>query len=389
MTRIEAEWLSQDATQRVLTMLTDGGHEAFAVGGCVRNTLLNAPVSDIDISTSATPEQVADLAEKSGLKAVPTGIDHGTVTVVCDHHPFEVTTFRRDVETDGRRAVVEFSSSVSEDAARRDFTMNALYARADGSIVDPLGGMTDLLSRRVRFVGNPSDRIEEDYLRALRYFRFHAQYGDPFHGVDTEALDAIAGHLDGIARLPAERIGAEMIKLLSAVDPAPSVAAMETSGVLIRVLPGASSTALAPLVHLEGLHQIEPHPVRRLAVLGGEDAGDRLRLSRRQRKHLTDIFRFIEGSVDEAEVAWRSGADLAWDVALAKAAVTEVPPTPDIADRIRAGSGARFPLAASDLMPDVTGSALGEALARAETAWIDSGFALDRDALIGIARNAG
>ena len=389
MTRIEAEWLSQEATQRVLTMLTEGGHDAFVVGGCVRNTLLNAPVADIDVSTSAAPQEVVDLAEKSGLKAVPTGIDHGTVTVVCDHHPFEVTTFRRDVETDGRRAVVEFSSSVAEDAARRDFTMNALYARADGSIVDPLGGMTDLLSRRVRFVGNPADRIEEDYLRALRYFRFHAQYGDPYHGVDTEALTAIAQHLDGIARLPAERIGAEMIKLLSASDPSPSVAAMEQSGVLMRVLPGASSLAMAPLVHFEHLHGAGPDPIRRLAVLGGEDADDRLRLSRRQRKQLADILRFTGTPVGEAEIAWRGGAGLAWDVALARAALTAVAPSPDVADRVRAGASAEFPLSAADLMPEVTGSALGEALSRAERAWIDSEFSLNRDALIGIARKPG
>ena len=389
MTRIEAEWLSQSATQHGLTMLTSSGHDAFVVGGCVRNTLLHAPVSDIDIATSAGPERVAELARSHGVKSVPTGVDHGTVTLIMEDVPFEVTTFRRDVETDGRRAVVEFSTSLEEDAARRDFTMNALYASADGTIVDPLGGMPDLLSRRVRFVGNAADRIREDYLRILRYFRFHAQYGDPFHGVDAEALAAIADNLEGLSRLPPERIGAELLKLLSAPDPAPSIVAMEQSGVLAQVLPGATSSALAPLVHAERTHDVSSDPIRRLAALGGAATYDSLRLSRRQSKQLTDIRKYMDHGVSETEVAWRGGANLAWDVVLVKAALTGSPPSPDIADRIHTALQAEFPLSAADLMPDIKGPALGEALSRAETAWIASEFALDRAALIAIARNAG
>ncbi|CAN0587043.1 unnamed protein product, partial [Ectocarpus sp. 12 AP-2014] len=192
-----------------------------------------------------------ELARVAGLKPVPTGIDHGTVTVVADHDPFEITTFRRDVETDGRRAVVAFADTLDEDAKRRDFTMNALYARIDGTVIDPLGGLPDLRARRVRFIGDATDRIREDYLRSLRFFRFHAWYGNPDNGMDSDALAAIASHLDGLESLSRERVGAEMVKLLAARDPAPAVAAMRATGVLGRLLPGADDRALAPLIHLE------------------------------------------------------------------------------------------------------------------------------------------
>lgn len=219
--------------------------------GCVRNALLGAEASDIDIATDAHPERVVELAAGAGLKAIPTGIEHGTVTVVSGGIPHEITTFRRDVETDGRRATVAFSDTVSEDAARRDFTMNALYARPDGTLLDPLGGLPDLNARHVRFIGQAKDRIREDYLRSLRYFRFHAWYGDAAAGFDPDALDAIASNLDGLERLSRERVGAEILKLLAAPDPAPAIAAMRGAGVLGAVLPGADDRSLAVLVSLE------------------------------------------------------------------------------------------------------------------------------------------
>ena len=177
---------------------------------------------------------------------MPTGLAHGTVTVVAGGRPFEVTTFRRDVETFGRRAVVAFSTDLRDDAARRDFTMNALYVRPDGTVVDPLGGLPDLRAGRVRFVGDGAARIAEDYLRILRFFRFHAWYGDPAAGLDPDGLAACAALQDGLARLSRERVGAEVTKLLAAPDPAPAVGPMAAAGILARVLPGADAAALAP-----------------------------------------------------------------------------------------------------------------------------------------------
>ena len=251
--RIKAPWLRAAGTRAVLDCLADGGWQVYLVGGCVRNALLGRPVADLDIATDARPEEVIARAAACDLKAVPTGVEHGTVTLVSDHRPFEVTTFRRDVETFGRHATVAFSTNIAEDAARRDFTMNALYATPEGEVIDPMGGLPDLRARRLRFVGDPALRIAEDYLRILRFFRFHAWYGDPEGGIDAAALAACAEGQEGLDGLSRERVGAEITKLLAAPDPAPSVASMAATGILARVLPGAEAAALAPLVHIETL----------------------------------------------------------------------------------------------------------------------------------------
>ena len=269
MKPITANWIRDKSTQKICHMLTNAGFDCYFVGGCVRNALLDAPVADIDISTNALPNRVMDLAKSAGLKAVPTGIDHGTITVIADGAPFEITTYRRDVETDGRRAVVAFSDSIIDDARRRDFTMNALYADPNGIITDPLNGMPDLLARRVRFIEDPDCRIKEDYLRILRFFRFHAWYGDVSAGLDADSLAAISANLGGLESISKERIGSELKKLLTAKDPAPSVAAMAACGVLNAILPGSDARYLSVLVHLEA--GIAPDPIRRLAALGGSD----------------------------------------------------------------------------------------------------------------------
>src|SRR5690606_22849112 len=186
--RITGHWLERRETQAVLACLTAGGWQALLVGGCVRNSLLRQPVADVDIATDARPETVSELAEKAGFHVVPTGIGHGTVTVVSGGLPHEVTTFRRDVETDGRRAVVAFSDRIVEDAARRDFTMNALYAQADGQVIDPLGGLPDLQARRLRFVRDAQTRLREDYLRLLPFLGFHAWSAAPPARLQPEGL---------------------------------------------------------------------------------------------------------------------------------------------------------------------------------------------------------
>lgn len=383
--RVSGEWLENAATQSVLAMLTGAGHHALCVGGCVRNALLGVPVTDVDIATDALPETVSDLAERTGLRAVPTGIAHGTVTVVAGGTGFEVTTFRHDVETFGRHARVSFSADLKQDAARRDFTMNALYARADGQVIDPIGGLPDLRARRVRFVGRPEDRIREDYLRVLRFFRFHAQYGDPAQGPDPEALAACARHAARLDTLSRERIGAEMRKLLAATDPAPAVAAMAASGVLAHVLPAADARALAVLVHLEG--GTPGGWLRRLAVLGGNGAD--LRLSRAEARDLERIVQ-ATGTMDSpAALGYRLGAALGTDAALARAAMLAQPLPADWAEQVARGARAVFPLRPADLMPGLQGPALGAALARAEAHWIARDFAPDRTALRALALAGG
>lgn len=364
-----------DPARPVAAMLEGAGHRALLVGGCVRNALMGRPVSDLDLATDALPERVVALAEQAGLKPVPTGLAHGTVTVIANGTPVEVTTFRRDIDTDGRHATVAFSDDVTEDAARRDFTMNALYADLRGRVIDPLGGMADLRARHVRFVGDPDRRIAEDHLRILRFFRFHAIYGDPARGLDPDGLAACAAGAGGIDRLSRERVGMEMTKLLSATDPAPSVAAMAQAGVLARIVPGADATALPVLVHLEG--DLPPDPLRRLALLGG--AAD-LRLSKVDSTRLTRIAAAARDGTSGPELAYRHGAALARDAALVRAALIGSPPA---LDGLEAAAKARFPVAAADLMPALTGPALGQRLRDLEARWIASGLRLTKDDLLG------
>lgn len=381
--RITEPWLTGAAPQAICAMLADGGHQAWFVGGCVRNALMGEPITDIDITTDATPARVTALARAAGFHPVPTGFDHGTVTVVVEGMPFEVTTFRRDVETDGRRAVVAYAGSIEEDAHRRDFTMNALYADSSGAVADPLGGLPDLEARRVRFIDDARDRIREDYLRILRFFRFHAWYGDPAKGLDPEALAAIAELCDGLETLSRERVGAEIRKLLAAADPGPSVAAMAATGVLARVLPGADARALPILVHLENDLGVSPDPMRRLACLGGDDHMNRLRLSKAEARRLERLRNHIGSPAGPAELAYRLGAEEGRDVVLLNAALLETPVPTDLSEALEAGAAARFPVAPRDLMPALNGPALGARLAALESRWIASGFALTRDDLLG------
>ena len=381
--QIDADWLSQKSTQRIFDMLLGAGHVAYVVGGCVRNALLSIPVADIDISTDARPEEVMELSKTHGLKAVPTGIEHGTVTVVADDEPFEITTFRKDIETDGRRAVVAFSKDMKEDALRRDFTMNALYGDAQGKVHDPLGGLPDLKSRRVRFIEDADKRIREDYLRSLRFFRFHAWYGDQSEGFDPDALDAIARNVEGISGLSRERVGSELKRLLDAPDPCASIAGMRCTGVLASVLPGADDTALGPLVALEEGVAASPDALRRLAVLGGEGQSEALRLSKKDAATLSRITKSMGQSVHR--LGYELGAKLGRDAYLIDRAIAGQPVVTTDIETIEFAAQKLFPVNASDLLNDFEGPALGAILRKLETAWIESEFTLSRETLLGLA----
>jgi len=378
--KVSGAWLSDSGAQVLCRALEGAGHQALFVGGCVRNALMGVSVADLDMATDALPEIVSVLAEKAGFRVIPSGLQHGTVTVMADGSPLEVTTFRRDVETDGRHALVAFAASVAEDAARRDFTMNALYADRHGMVIDPLGGILDLRARRVRFVGDPERRIREDYLRILRFFRFHALYGDPDGGLDAEGLSACAALAEGMNQLSAERVGAEMRKLLAAADPAPAVSAMAQAGVLARILPGADPRALAPLVYLEG--GADPDWLRRLAALGGAELEDRLRLSRAESRNLAAMRDAAGGMESAAALGWRLGPKRGADAQLLRAALMEQPlPTGWLAASAR-GAAAHFPVTAADLMPDLQGEALGRRLREIEVRWLASDLTLSRTDLL-------
>ena len=380
--RIDADWARRPETSAVMRTLLAAGKQAFFVGGCVRNALLGVPVKDIDIATDARPEEAAALFEAAGMKVVPTGIEHGTITVVSGGIPHEITTFRRDVQTDGRRAVVAYSGKLEEDARRRDFTMNALYADAEGNVIDPLGGIEDLRAGRVRFIGAPGDRIREDYLRILRFFRFHAWYGDADCGLDPAGLAACAENAKHIGRLSKERTTSEMLKLLEAPDPAPSVMAMEKAGVLVHAVPDADPSALPRLVALERGHGLPPDPLRRLATLDADSWRESLRLSRRQARRLERITEGAKGAAAPGEIGYRLGLEEGRDAMILRAALAGESLSPEDINRLEQGAKAEFPIRPADLIPRYRGKALGEALSRLEKAWIASGFSLTRKELL-------
>lgn len=302
-------WLTAAATRAVMAALEAAGGPGCArfVGGCVRNSLMGQGVDDIDIATRLQPEQTIAALKAAGLKAVPTGVEHGTVTGVSEREPYEITTLRRDVETDGRRAVVAFTEDWAEDAARRDFRLNALYADAEGTVFDPTGGgLEDAAAGRIVFVGEAETRIREDYLRILRFFRFYAWYGRG--APDAVGLAACGALKGGMDKLSAERVSKELLKLLAAPDPRPSVRAMQDSGVLAQVLPDVQSLGL-----FEALCGLSDDPVLRLSALLPEDeaavvriAGG-LRLSNAVRDRLAGIV--ADGATvlpDMGEVAARA-----------------------------------------------------------------------------------
>jgi poly(A) polymerase len=396
--KLDAAWLREPPLADLLAMLDRDGEEARVVGGAVRNALLGLPHGDIDIATTAQPREVVRRAQAAGFKPVPTGIDHGTVTVVIGGHPFEVTTLREDVETFGRHATVRFGRDWTRDAERRDFTMNALSLAADGTVHDPVGGLADLERRHVRFIGDAATRIAEDYLRILRFFRFHAYYGagDP----DPTGLHAVIAARDGLAQLSRERVRMELVKLLVAPRAAPALAVMADAGLLGAVLAGVPYLAsFAAMTQVEAAAGLPPDAARRLAALGvwiAEDAErlwQRLRLTNAERAQLAamaDGWWRVSGAMDEAAarvLIYRIGARhfteralLAW--ARSGAAASDFA-WRDLAILPQRWSAPTFPLRAAHFIARGVekGPSLGAALGRAEEAWIAEGFPTDRKAL--------
>lgn len=377
--RLRGPWIEASGAQAVMELLLANAPQTYFVGGCVRDALLGKPVSDVDIATEMRPDSVMNVAREAGFTAVPTGIDHGTVTVVADGTPYEITTFRKDVETDGRRAVVAYSHDIRDDARRRDFTINAIYADRLGKVVDPLGALGDLKARIIRFVGVPSDRIREDFLRILRYFRFHAWYAGPESGFDSQALAAISDNASGLDTLSAERVGREVLRLLAAPDPSEALQAMAENGVLHHILPGATAETMAPYVRAESGG---PDPLARLAALKAPDAAARLRLSRAESRRLETLQMLADSETGLGEIAYRHGRTDALRIAELRSAEAGRGVADEDLAKIAEGADAVFPVKADDLMPEFEGAALGARLRELEDAWIDSGFRSRKEDLL-------
>jgi poly(A) polymerase len=401
-------WMTAPETVAVMAALAAAGGEARFVGGCVRDALLGRKVRDVDIATHEPPERVLNLLARAGIKAIPTGIKHGTVTAVVGARHFEITTLRRDVETYGRHAKVEYTDDWQADAARRDFTMNALFCGADGTLYDPFGGVADLKARRVRFVGDPEARIREDVLRLLRFFRFHAHYGKP--PPDAAALAACRSLASLLPTLSGERICGETLKLLSAPQPADVIELMREDGVLAHVLPEATQVGrLRALVTIEGFapRELVPRadPIRRLAaLLEGSEAGalavaTRLRFSNAERDRLIGL----AGDPEPAPALdaparrrlvyrlgparYRDRALIAWATAVADGNALDQRVTEAWTGVLRAGAdwvAPRFPLKGRDAVKlgVPPGPAVGRLMATLEDWWIAGDFAADRAACL-------
>jgi poly(A) polymerase len=389
-----SEFLRRPAVARILGVLDGNGEETRIVGGAVRNTLLGRPVSDVDLATTALPEVTAERAKQAGLKPVPTGIEHGTVTVVVDGTPFEVTTLRQDVETDGRHAIVRFGRDFAADARRRDFTMNALSLDRDGQVHDAIGGLADLAAGRVRFIGSARERIREDYLRLLRFFRFHAEYGRG--EMDGAGLAAAIAERDGLAILSAERIGAEFLKLLAAQRAVEVTGILAETGLLQRLVAGIGD--IGRLARAARYDAARPDPILRLAaflVATVEDATrlrERLRLSNAEHERLTLFARLLARmrsvhQVDGAEMrrlAFHFGTAPLVE-ALAVLAGEPRPRLAQEADEVRRSYEAGqedapvFPLTGRDLVARgvAPGPEVGRMLAEARQAWLEAGCPKD------------
>lgn len=402
-----AQWLNDPGLQRLLAVLSEGGEEARIAGGAVRNTLLGEAVTDVDIATTNHPEETMRRAERAGMKAVPTGAEHGTITVVAGRRPFEVTTLRADIETDGRRAKVAFGRDWKRDAERRDFTINALYAEADGTVVDLVGGLADLESRRLRFIGDAETRIREDFLRILRFFRFFAWYGSG--RPDAEGLKASARLKEGLDRLSAERVWMELKKLLSAPDPSRALLWMRQTSVLTRVLPETEKwgiDSIHPLTRAEGDLGWAADPLLRLMAIIPPDEervaamSARLKMSTAETERLRRWARTpsVPANASEGDLAklmYRAGRQAVLDrlrlsVASARSSAGKGNGS-DAGDRgnrlvafAETWEQPRFPVSGKDLaaLGVAQGPGMGALLSKLEDLWIQSGFELDRDALL-------
>jgi len=400
-------WMTAPATVAVMAALRAGdetGLVALFVGGCVRDSLLDREAGDIDIATVLAPEIVTERLQAAGLKVVPTGLAHGTVTAVTEGRHFEITTLRVDVDTDGRRATVAFTDDWAADAQRRDFTVNALFADSAGAVFDPVGGLADLKAGRVRFVGIAEQRIREDVLRLLRFFRFYAQFGSP--PPDKEAIAACANLADLLPTLSGERVAAEAFKLMAAADPATTMTLMSANGVLAHFLPEAKEIdRLAALVTVEGVVE-QSDPLRRLAAglkvdaAGADAIADRFRLSNADRSRLRElvatdrrVHRDMNTRARQAALyrlgaaGWRDRVLMDWAEEIALGTPQDNALTKawrELYNLSDEWTPPAFPLQGNDVLSlgVEAGPVVGRHLAAVEEWWIAGGFAAGRDACL-------
>lgn len=378
----ETKWLRNPSAQKLSKLYKSFGYQVLFVGGCVRNTILKMPVTDIDLATDAQPEEIIKIAKENNIRFVPTGLAHGTITLIIDNKNYQITTFRTDFDHDGRYAKVEFTESLLLDASRRDLTINALYCNHVGEVIDPLNGLDDIKKQKIKFIGNPNERIKEDNLRILRFFRFQAIYGNKNLEIDSIALEACHNHKSKLAALSKERITSELRKILSAPNPLEVIIKMNETGVLNELFQNVSIDSLEAYLKTEEKFKININWLGRLLSLQVTQEEESLKLTRCEFKFLKQTKSAIENQIHVLEFSYYNGVENGKIYSILQNFRHNIILSKNLLNQINSLATKKFPITAKDLMPEISGKKLGEALRSLEDRWIKSNFTLSKKDLL-------
>ena len=378
----ETKWLRNPSAQKLSKLYKSFGYQVLFVGGCVRNTILKMPVTDIDLATDAQPEEIIKIAKENNIRFVPTGLAHGTITLIIDNKNYQITTFRTDFDHDGRYAKVEFTESLLLDASRRDLTINALYCNHVGEVIDPLNGLDDIKKQKIKFIGNPNERIKEDNLRILRFFRFQAIYGNKNLEIDSIALEACHNHKSKLAALSKERITGELRKILSAPNPLEVIIKMNETGVLNELFQNVSIDSLEAYLKTEEKFKININWLGRLLSLQVTQEEESLKLTRCEFKFLKQTKSAIENQIHVLEFSYYNGVENGKIYSILQNFRHNIILSKNLLNQINSLATKKFPITAKDLMPEISGKKLGEALRSLEDQWIKSNFTLSKKDLL-------
>ena len=378
----ETKWLRNPSAQKLSKLYKNFGYQVLFVGGCVRNTILKMPVTDIDLATDAQPEEIIKIAKENNIRFVPTGLAYGTITLIIDNKNYQITTFRTDFDHDGRYAKVEFTESLLLDASRRDLTINALYCNHVGEVIDPLNGLDDIKKQKIKFIGNPNERIKEDNLRILRFFRFQAIYGNKNLEIDSIALEACHNHKSKLAALSKERITSELRKILSAPNPLEVIIKMNETGVLNELFQNVSIDSLEAYLKTEEKFKININWLGRLLSLQVTQEEESLKLTRCEFKFLKQTKSAIENQIHVLEFSYYNGVENGKIYSILQNFRHNIILSKNLLNQINSLATKKFPITAKDLMPEISGKKLGEALRSLEDRWIKSNFTLSKKELL-------
>ena len=380
--KLENNWLNQASAQCLSKAFKNYGYQALFVGGCVRNSILKVPVTDIDMATDALPETIIKISKENNFKFILTGLTHGTITIIIDKIAYQITTFRNDITNDGRHAKVEFTTSLLLDASRRDLTINAIYCDSYGKIIDPLNVLEDLNNRVIKFIGDPNKRIAEDYLRILRFFRFQAIYGNEMLEINVPALAACQEHKSKLATLSKERITSELRKLFLSNNPTRTIIKMTDTGILNQLFKNCSINSFISYIEAEKKYKIKINWIGRLLSLQGSNIEEVLTLTRQELKMIKYTKKAIGQNVPIFEFSYYNGIDYGIMYLLLQHGMKKTTLNKILINKVSSIVTRKFPVTAKDLMPKLKGKKLGDELKKLESQWVKSDFTLNKNQLL-------